>query len=244
MFRGNPDLDPSLSDVFDIGYLKRWNKLTLSTSMYFNRTNDAVQYVSNAEVLDNGTEVLVTSPVNIGREERFGFEFTLSYNAARWWKLNSNLNLFRNQTIGSYDYIDLTGENITQDFSNTAFTGFARVNSKINLPYGVDWQTNVMYSAPQTNAQGSSRGIVSANLALSKDVLKDKGTISLNVSDLFNSRKRIMERNLATQNTYSEMQWRERQINLSFTYRFNKKKNEREPNQMREPENEDGFMGG
>jgi hypothetical protein len=28
--------------------------------------------------------------------------------------------------------------------------------------------------------------------------------------------------------SYSEMQWRERQFTLSFTYRFNSKKNERE----------------
>ncbi|MNE85168.1 TonB dependent receptor [compost metagenome] len=33
-FRGNPDLDPSLSDAFDLGFLKKWDKLTFNTSMY------------------------------------------------------------------------------------------------------------------------------------------------------------------------------------------------------------------
>jgi hypothetical protein len=66
------------------------------------------------------------------------------------------------------------------------------------------------------------------NLAFSKDVLKDQATVSLNVSDLFNSRKRISETNLATLNSYSEQQWRQRQINLSFTYRFNKTKSDKE----------------
>ena len=66
------------------------------------------------------------------------------------------------------------------------------------------------------------------NLALSKDVLKDKATIAFNVSDVFNSRKRINDLNLPNVNSYSEMQWRERQITLSFTYRFNKQKAERE----------------
>ena len=241
LFRGNPDLDPSLTDAFDVGYLKKWNKLTFNTSMYFNRTIDAVQFVRNTEIIDN-TSVLVTSPVNVGSEERFGFEFTLTYNAFKWWRLNGNFNFFRNQTKGDYTFVDLnnTAQNI--DFSNTALSWFSRITSKVTLPLGIDWQTNATYNAPQTNAQGRSKGIASMNLAFSKDVMKDKGTIALNVSDVFNSRKRITETELPLQNAYSEFQWRERQVNLSFTYRFNRKKSERE--RPRGEGGEDGEYGG
>jgi len=245
-FRGNPDLDPSLSDAFDLGFLKKWSNLTFNTSMYFNRTHDAVQFVKNVETIKN-TEVLITSPRNIGIEDRFGFEFTLSYNPYKWWKLNSNFNLFRNQTKGDYTYTDLTGVDIIEDFSNTAYSWFAKINSRINLPLGIDWQTNGTYNAPQNNAQGKSKGIASMNLAFSKDVLKDKATIALNVNDVFNSRKRIMETYLDTQNSYSEMQWRERQITLTFTYRFNKKKTEKEKPATRKTDSDNGgeeYMGG
>lgn len=249
-FRGNPDLDPSLTDSFDLGFLKKWSKLTFNTSMYFNRTQDAVQYARSVETID-GTNVLITSPRNIGVEDRFGFEFTLSYNPYKWWKLNSNFNLFRNQTKGDYTYttIDDTGDPVENyvDFSNTAYSWFARINSRINLPLGIDWQTNGTYNAPQTNAQGKSKGIASMNLAFSKDILKDKATLALNVNDVFNSRKRIMESNLATQNSYTEMQWRERQITLTFTYRFNKKKTEREKPTNRKTDSDNGgeeYMGG
>lgn len=248
-FRGNPDLDPSLSDAFDLGFLKKWDKITFNTSMYFTRTQDAVQYVRNVETYTDGTEILITSPRNIGVEDRFGFEFTLSYNPYKWWRLNSNFNLFRNQTKGDYTFTNLFDEEETIDFSNTAYSWFARINSRINLPLGIDWQTNGTYNAPQTNAQGKSKGIASMNLAFSKDVLKDKATIALNVNDVFNSRKRIMETNLPTQNSYSEMQWRERQITLTFTYRFNKKKTEREkPGTKRQGTDSDNggeeYMGG
>ena len=243
LFRGNPDLNPSLTDAYDFGYLKKWNKLTFNTSMYFNQTKDAVQFVRNTETI-NGTSVLVTSPVNVGSEDRFGFEFTLAYSAFKWWKLNGNFNLFRNQTKGNYTFVDLNGTPETIDFSNTALSWFARITSKVSLPLGIDWQTNGTYNAPQTNAQGRSKGIASVNLAFSKDILKDKGTLALNVSDLFNSRKRITETNLPSQNAYSEMQWRQRQVNLSFTYRFNRKKNDREKTRG-ENGNDDGeYMGG
>jgi formyltetrahydrofolate hydrolase len=63
------------------------------------------------------------------------------------------------------------------------------------------------------------------------------------VSDLFNSRKRIIETNIENVvSSYTEMQMRVRQINISFTYRFNKQKNEREK-PRREEGGEGEFMG-
>ena len=243
IFRGNPDLDPSLTDSYDLGYLKKWNKFTFNTSMYFNTTKDAVQFVRSTEVIDN-TAVLVTSPTNVGSQDRFGFEFTLSYKAYKWWNLNGNFNFFNNQTRGKYTYIGLNDLPETIDFDKKSYSWFARVTSKVSLPYGIDWQTNGTYSAPQDNAQGRTKGIASMNLAFSKDIMKDKGTIALNVSDVFNSRKRLTETELPFQNVSSEMQWRERQVNLSFTYRFNRKKNERE-RPRGENGGEDGeYMGG
>jgi outer membrane receptor for ferrienterochelin and colicins len=63
------------------------------------------------------------------------------------------------------------------------------------------------------------------------------------VSDLFNTRKRRWETNLENITSYSEFQWRQRQINLSFTYRFNKKKNERENNRRDDGGGGDDFVG-
>ena len=132
-----------------------------------------------------------------------------------------------------------------QNFDNVATSWFTRVTSKISLPYKIDWQTNGTYNGPQNNAQGKSLGNFSANLAFSKDILKDKGTLSFNISDVFNSRKRIMETYIpGVVSSYGEMQWRERQFTFSFTYRFNKQKNEKEK-KTRNGQQDDGgdFQG-
>ncbi|OYQ41569.1 outer membrane beta-barrel family protein [Flavobacterium aurantiibacter] len=252
IFQGNPDLDPAMTDALDFGFLKRWRKLTLNGSMYINRTTDSFQFVrkesgdfvttivDGADTVDaNGNPVIVggediqvpvilTTPINLATEYRFGFEFTLNYNPFKWWRLNSNFNLFRNETQGDFTYTSTQGEEVTQNFDNIAFGWFSRINSKVSLPYGIDWQTNGTYNAPQRNAQGRSLGVFSANLAFSKDILKDKGTLALNVQDVFNSRKRINETNLAQLNSYSEQQWRVRTITMSFTYRFNKSKTDKD----------------
>lgn len=245
IFQGNPDLDPAMTDAFDLGYIKRWTKFTLSTSAYINKTNDVFQFIRRESGdFENGVPVILSGPINLATEYRFGFEFTLNYNPYKWWRLNGNFNFFRNETQGEYNYVNFEGNPVNINLDNVATSWFARINSKVSLPYGIDWQTNATYNAPQTTAQGKNLGVLSANLALSKDILKDKATIAFNVSDIFNSRKRIFETYLPNVNSSGEMQWRERQINLSITYRFNKPKNEKERMPRRDNNGDDGeFMG-
>jgi len=246
IFKGNPDINPAMTDALDLGYMKRWEKLTFNTSAYINKTTDSYQFIRRESGdFVNGVPVILSTPINLATQYRFGFEFTLNYSPYKWWKLNGNFNFFRNETQGDYAYTNFAGVDVVQNFDNIAYSWFSRVTSKINLPYGIDWQTNGTYNAPQKNAQGTSKGVLSANLALSKDFFKEKGTLALNVSDIFNSRKRISETNLENVlNSYSEMQWRQRQINLSFTYRFNKKKTDKERPVKNGGDNGEEFIGG
>ena len=246
IFQGNPDLDPSLTNAFDLGYLKRWTKLTFNTSAYINITDDSFQFIrKESGLFVDGVPVILSTPINLSKELRAGFEFNLNYTPYKWWRLNGNFNFYRNETQGDYVYENYLGDVITQNFDNVAVSWFARISSKVSLPYKIDWQTNGSYSAPQTTAQGKILGSASMNLAFSKDILKDKGTIAVNVSDVFNSRKRIMDTQIENVfSSHSEMQWRSRQIMMSFTYRFNKKKTDRD----RQPRRDDGggegeFMG-
>ncbi|TDD97048.1 outer membrane beta-barrel family protein [Flavobacterium cellulosilyticum] len=238
IFKGNPDLNPAFTNSLDFGYLKRWNKLTFNTSMYANKTTDSFQFIrrENGDFV-NGTPVILSTPINLATENRFGFEFTLNYSPYKWWKLNTNFNFFKVDTKGDYTYTNSQNVLITQNFDNNASSWFTRLTSKITLPYKIDWQSNVTYNGPQSTSQGRVLGNMSANLGFSKDMFKEKGTLALNVQDVFNSRKRKYDTFIpGVLNSYSEMQWRTRQINLSFTYRFNKPKEKEKP-QKRESDN-------
>ena len=257
IFQGNPDLDPSLTDKYDIGYIKKWDKVTFNTSAYFENTKDVFSFVRSptgdvvtpdGEVVTpapgetvEGTPVIKSSPINLGREQKFGFEFTFNYTPYKWWKLNSNFNFFNVKTTGENSYTDTRGNIIVQDLDNQANSWFARVNSKVTLPYKIDWQLTAMYNGEQKTAQGKNLGQFGMNTALSKDVMKDKATIAFNISDIFNSRKMRSDTYLDNVTSYSEFQFRKRQFNLSFTYRFNKPKGERDKNM---PKNNDGGSDG
>tara|TARA_R110002074_G_scaffold61561_5_gene148771 strand:+ start:10849 stop:13365 length:2517 start_codon:yes stop_codon:yes gene_type:complete len=228
IFQGNPDLDPAFANAYDLGYLKRWDKLTLTSSVYFQKESNAFERIQEdtGQVTSDGINIIRTLPINLSTKERIGAELGLMYNPEKWLRLNGSFNFFQFETIGSFNGIDYGAKNTSW---------FSRFSSKVTLPGKVDWQTNGFYRGPSQNSQTESKGIFSLDLAFSKDVLKDNGTISFNVSDLLNSRKRrsftdtmdgLNDDSYFTSD--SEFQWRQRQFTLAFIYRINeKKKNER-----------------
>ncbi len=223
LFQGNPDLDPSYSNVFDLGYLNRLKKVTINSSVYYNRTTQDIAFVSEPtgdfeiinEVDNDSVQVIRRRPINLANEDRFGFEFTITYNPSRKWKVNGNFNAF--QQI-------IRGENNGESLDAENFSWFARLNNKFMLPGKVDWQTILFYRGPNENAQNRNKGILSVNLAFSKDLFKEKASITFNVSDLFNSRKRQSVSTTRAFVSDSDFQWRERSFTFAFTYRFNQKK--------------------
>lgn len=246
IFQGNPDLDPSLTDKFDVGYIKRWEKVTFNTSAYFENTKDVFSFVRSPTGDDvNGIPVILSRPINLGKEQKYGFEFTLNYNPFKIWRINSNFNLYNVKTTGEHSYTDTNGDLIVQNLNNQANTWFARVSSKLTLPYKIDWQLNATYNGEQKTAQGKNLDQFSMNTAFSKDLLKDKATIAFNISDIFNTRIMRSYTYLENQTSYGEMQFRKRQFNLSFTYRFNKGKNDKEKQQPKksQEENSGDFPG-
>lgn len=226
LFQGNPDLDPTFTNVIELGYLWKGKKFTLNSSIYTNLTDNSFQFIrrETGDEVD-GVPVIVSTPINLSKEVRTGFEFNVNYSPYKWWRLNTNLNLFSVVTRGDYTYTDFQNQLVTQNFDNDAFTWFTRLNNKITLPYKVDWQTNVFYRGPQKNAQGKSLSMTNVSMALSKDVLKDKMTLALNVNNMFNTMKRRNETYIEdVTSSYSEFMWRKRTILFSLTYRFNRKK--------------------
>lgn len=242
LFQGNPDLNPSFTDKIDIGYLKRWDKVTFSTSIYFEDTKSVFSFVrsNTGDTTADGTAIILSKPINLGKEQTVGFEATANFSPLKSWKLNLSTNVLNAKTTGSYSFVNANNvlENI--NLNNSTLTWFARFGSRISFSKSSAWQLNGMYMGPRTTGQGKNFGRFVLNTAFSKDVLKDKATIAFNISDIFNSQINQSESNLTSVFSYNEFQWRKRQFNLSFTYRFNKKKNEREKNPQRNNYEEDG----
>jgi len=228
VFQGNPDLDPSYSGKFDLGYLKSFGKITISSSLYYQHTTNVINFVSivtGETVVVDGQDlpVINRTPINIAVNDRYGFEFNLNYNPTRKWRINGDFNFFKTITEG-----DFNGTNFDSDDVSWSI----RLNNKYTLPGKIDWQTNMRYRGPRDDSQNKRKGSFSASIAFSKDIFKEKASIAFNIRDLLDSGK--FRGDIETETFFStrEIQYRGgRSFNLSFTYRFNqKKKRERNRN--------------
>ncbi|WBX72786.1 TonB-dependent receptor [Tenacibaculum pacificus] len=235
VFRGNPDLNPTFTNSLDLGYNTKIRKFNLGASIYYQHSTDIVQAVSVIEERD-GNNVFVRQPVNLNDEKRYGFEFTSNYNPTKKVRLSASFNYYKfNTDAFSHTYTSQDGSKIVTNLAEVNENSwFARFNSQITLPGKIGWQTRLIYRGPRNSAQSDREGMFMTNLSFSKDILKDKASLVLNVSDLFNSRKResiTYYGNRENPSTIADgtFQWRERQISLSFTYRFNQKKKREKP---------------
>ncbi|MDA9026300.1 TonB-dependent receptor family protein [Flavobacteriaceae bacterium] len=220
LFQGNPNISPSYSNGVDIGYLNTLVKITLNTSLYYNHATDVFTYISEDtgdEVVINGESVPVIrrGPINLAEDDRLGFEFTLTYRPSKKWNMNANFNLYRSAVKGNYKGLSYDSENLGW---------FVRLNNKYTLPKNIEWQTRLSYSGPTVDAINRREGIFSSNMAFSKDLFKEKASITLNINDLFNTQRRNLESTTPTFYSDGYYRWRVRSYSLSFTYRFNQAK--------------------
>ena len=220
LFQGNPNISPSYSNGVDIGYLNTLEKITLNTSLYYNHATDVFTYISEDtgdEVVINGESVPVIrrGPINLAEDDRLGFEFTLTYRPSKKWNMNANFNLYRSAIKGNYKGLSYDSENLGW---------FVRLNNKYTLPGNIEWQTRLSYSGPRVDAINRREGIFSSNMAFSKDLFKEKASITLNINDLFNTQRRNLESTTPTFYSDGYYRWRVRSYSLSFTYRFNQAK--------------------
>jgi len=220
LFQGNPNIQPSYSNGLDLGYLKRWDQISLNGSVYFTRQTDVFIFIledtgDKTMVGETLVPILRRYPINLASQNRYGFELNSSASISKKWRVNGNINFFANDLKGSHN-----GK--IYDKKSTSWSG--RLSNTLTLPKKIDWQTNVFYRGPREDAQNKSKGFASVSTAISKEVLKDDGTITFRISDVFNSQRR--RSNLLTENVknYSEFQWREPSYTLNFTYRFNERK--------------------
>lgn len=240
LFQGNPDLDPSYAQTLDLGVLKQINKLTLNSSIYYSHATGEFTFVSE----DTGEEVILDGvtlpvirrgPINLADNKRIGFEFTINYNPSKTWSINGDINLFESRTSGTYKGLSYDADN---------FSWLARINNKITLPGKIEWQTRLSYRGPTQDAVNRRDGIFSTNMAFSKDLFKGKGSIALNIDDVFNSRRRQLSSTTPTFNADSSFRWRVRSATLSFTYRIKQDQSKKRQNKRESNSFEDNDFGG
>lgn len=215
-FVGNPNIKPEYTHSFEVGYLLNWESGSVLSSVYHRHRTDVIQRITEIDSAGVGRVI----PVNLAKENAYGVEFNFSLNVQNWWRVNATANLYRAITEGRYQ---------DELLESDTYTWTTRTTSRMTFFKKLDFQAALNYRAPRITPQGKDLSMYSIDLGLSKDVFKGKGTLSANVRDLLNTRKR---RSIVDDEGYyskSEFQWRARQFILTFTYRLNRAKERERP---------------
>jgi outer membrane receptor protein involved in Fe transport len=208
---GNPNLKPEYTNSYEAGYLMKTNALNLYSGLYYRGTNNVVERV---RIIDS-SGITFMLPVNLSTRKSFGFESNITANFVKWWTLSGDFSFYRSITEGEYRDSILKSDDYAWNM---------RFNSRIRLPANIDFQTIFFYRAPEETTQGLRKAFYMLNMAVSKDVLKNKGTLTLNVQDVLNTRKFRFIIDQPDLYEESEFRWSERSYTLTFIYRLNQKK--------------------
>lgn len=206
--QGNPDMDPALTNSFEVGFLTRIGKLRINPSVYYQNTDDPFQFITER----NEDDVLVTKPINIDTENRIGLEISMSYNPFKWMQLTGELNYFGFEQKGAYN-------NVNFDFEDSRW--FTRINSRFKLPSDITLQTSFNYNGRNESAQTITKANHSLDIGLNKSLLKKKASLTFNIRNILDSREQILTRKGDDFSFQSHRKLLGPRYTLTFTYRFN-----------------------
>lgn len=230
--QGNPNLRPEDIHSLELAYSKQWGKVNLTSSIYHRITNDVVEMILDSAAA--GTNVTYSTFRNISQNRASGVElisqFTLNPNIDFMANFNGNYQSFS----GSEEYgVD----------PNSGFNWDANLTGNGRITKGLTAQVRANYMAPRVMAQGTSKSMFFADAGLKLSVLEDKGSIMLNVQNIFNKARFGGTR--TTAQFFSEFErnfMRGPRAMLTFSYRFGTRNPGQDREQRRE-ENSDDFPG-
>ncbi|MFH0866968.1 MAG: TonB-dependent receptor family protein [Bacteroidota bacterium] len=206
---GNPYLTPEYIDSYELGHLKYWDKTSLNSSLFYKQINDAIQryvFIDSAGI-QNITQQNISAGIS------YGLEFIFSQEIMKWGKVNTTFSYFRTIMEGSEE-----GEELT----NSNYSWTAKINFMLFLPKNLDIQLTGNYRGPMAQLQGTMKAMYFADLALKKEIMNKKASITLRMSDIFNTQQFNMERSGSNFTIHMLRKRESRVVYLGFIYKMGK----------------------
>lgn len=208
LYKGNPSLKPEYIDVYELSYLRFWDKFNFNSSAYFRQVNDKHQSITTL----TDSNVYVTTQENLSKSQITGGEITLGYNPKKWWKMNGTLNVWSSNL-----------NNASSDFNQNTYGWSTNFSTNFTMPKKWSANARLKYSGKQRTIQGINKDNYNVSLSVSKQFMKEKARLTLRFDDIFQTQRWAFESNNVGNSSYSsESRWSSTSVNLSFSYNFGK----------------------
>jgi outer membrane receptor protein involved in Fe transport len=221
---GNPELNPEYINSFELGFIKYFNTVALTSSVFYKRTTDVINRFTTLS-----DSVTYTTFQNIGKANSYGVEFVLTGDVLKWWILNANFSYFNTEVIGG-----------DAELNNNSYSWSGRINSNMFIPDLFDVQLSYNYTGKNVTLQGYMNPTQSFDLALKKDFFDKKLSLGFRISDIFNQQRfsnytegtnftQEMTRRRTSRNAFLTLTFRFGNTDKGFTKKKKKDDTETEP---------------
>lgn len=206
---GNPKLLPESVHSIELGYSKSWEKISLTSSVYFHQVNNVIKHVESDPV----DGIITTTPQNIKRAINSGLELIGHFDLLKAWDFTTNVNVYERQNDAAPQF----GISATSGFSWNA-----NITNNINVVKNLSVQLRADYRAADLLVQDRNRGAYGIDGGAKYDFPNKKASLSFSSRDIFNSRKwSFLRESDATLLDFLRRTQSSR-ASLTFTYRFGK----------------------
>ena len=207
--QGNPNLRPQYSTNFEMNHIiKGAYQFTLGYSV----TEDAFMQVFEQDQESRST---TTFTDNFDKTRNANFRAIVPVEIKKWWNTSNMVQVNYNQ------FQSQIGEDVL-DVDQVSY--MVRTQQNFTLPKGFKLELMAMYLGPQIWGQGSIEGFGWVDLGVTKSLMKDKLSLSVNGTDLFRTQVIKATVDFADIDT-SFRQYRSNQ-GIRFTLRYNFAKGE------------------
>lgn len=216
--QGNPQLNPELSQNFEIGY-NTFIKGSIITASIFYRNTGGVIEKSISPLVENGLSKVLATYINVGRSQSYGLNLFGSYNPIPKWTLMANF------AANTYQVTNTATNISTGTFLNYSLFG----RSAYGFGKGFNFEVFGVATSATRTYQGKTDPLYFYGASLKKDILKKKGSIGINTLNPFTKDLHIHTQsnsNSAAGVVYqnSNIYYPLRSFGINFSYSFGKLK--------------------
>lgn len=212
---GNPALLPQFTWAYELNYTVKNINFSLSYSHTKNNQNIVIaRYNDLFPHNPQGDNVTVQIPVNISSSDYAGLSIAAPVKVTKWWNMVNNADIFYNHFNGNLGSTKLNNGKPAVDL---------RVNNSFTFKKGWATELNAVFNSGGQYGFMVSRSQWGISAGVQKTMMKDKGTIRFNVTDIFWTN---LPKATITYDNYIERWHAQRETrvaNLGFSYRFGKK---------------------
>ncbi len=227
--KGNPNLKPQFINTYELDYTYSNKKVMTNPGLYFKQINNLIwRYMTINEGIN------AVSFENIGSSYNIGLDWVTTYTPTKWFNSLTSINVYRNQ---------LKGQLGTFVFNTSNITGSVKQTANFKIYKKVDLQFTYNYRSPFLSPQGKGITMQWLDMGASMQVFKTKGTITVTLSDIFNTRKFGMNMFLPQVEQQFLRKMETRILYVGFNYRFGKQSATPKPKKKEQQEQKPEDIG-